>query len=179
MIRLFAAIPLPEPVRERLAMLQSGLQGARWVKPENIHLTLRFIGDVANDVASDVDTALSEIAAPGFALELDGVGNFARGKRPHALWAGVTKSEPLMHLQAKIESALVRTGVEPETRKFSPHITIARLKDTRKGRTGAWVAAHGDFRLAAFPVDRFALFSSFLKSEGALHIEEASYPLVG
>jgi 2'-5' RNA ligase len=170
MIRLFVAIPLPDAVRTQLSMLQSGLQGARWIKPENIHLTLRFIGEVHNDVAGDIDAALSQIAAPGFTLELDGIGNFARGKHPHALWVGVAKSEPLMRLQAKIETALVRAGLEPEAR---------RLRDIRKGRVEDWAAAHGAFRTALFPVDRFALFSSFLKSEGAVYIEEASYPLAG
>ena len=177
MIRLFVAIPLPEPIRTRLTMLQSGLQGARWIKPDNIHLTLRFIGEIRNDLASDIDMALSEITAAAFQLELDGIGSFARGKHPHALWAGVAKSEPLMHLQAKIESSLVRSGLNPEERKFSPHITIARLKEMRPNRVEAWLADHGGFRTEPFQVDRFALFSSFLKSEGALYIEETSYPL--
>ena len=177
MIRLFVAIPLPEPIRAQLTMLQSGLRGARWIKPDNIHLTLRFIGEIRNDLASDIDMALSEITAPAFQLELDGIGSFARGKHPHALWVAVAKSEPLMRLQAKIESALVRSGLAAETRKFSPHVTIARLKDIRKGRVEDWAAAHGAFRSESFPVKRFVLFSSFLSSSGAIHTEEASYPL--
>jgi 2'-5' RNA ligase len=137
MIRLFVAIPLPEPVKTQLALLQSGLQGARWIAPGNIHLTLRFIGEVSNDIAADIDLALADVSAPGFALQLDGIGNFGRGKRPHALWVGVAPSTPLTHLQAKVESALVRAGLDAETRKFSPHITIARLRDVRKGRVEA------------------------------------------
>lgn len=179
MIRLFVAVPLPEQIRTQLTMMQSGLQGARWLKPENIHLTLRFIGEARNDLASDIDMALSEITAPAFALELEDVGSFANGKRPHALWAGLAKSEPLSHLQAKIESTLVRTGLAAEERKFSPHITIARLKEMRPNRVEAWVADHAGFRSPPFTVDRFALFSSFLKPEGALYIEETSYPLEG
>ncbi|MBE9551896.1 MAG: RNA 2',3'-cyclic phosphodiesterase [Proteobacteria bacterium] len=179
MIRLFVAIPLPELVRTQLTMLQSGLQGARWLKPANIHLTLRFIGEVRNDLASDIDMALSEITAPAFELALEGIGSFARGKRPHALWAGMVKSEPLMYLQAKIESTLVRTGLEAAERKFSPHITIARLKEMRPNRVEAWVADHGAFQTAPFQADRFALFSSFLKPDGAVYIEEASYSLEG
>jgi 2'-5' RNA ligase len=177
MIRLFVAIPLPETILTRLTMLQSGLQGARWIRPENIHLTLRFIGEMPNDLAGDIDAALAEISAPAFPLELDGIGSFGRGKHPHALWAGLAKSDPLMHLQAKIESSLVRTGLKPEERKFSPHITIARLKEMRRNRVEAWLADHGGFRTESFQVDRFALFSSFLKSEGAVYIEETSYPL--
>ena len=179
MIRLFVAIPLPETVRTQLTLLQSGLQGARWLKPENIHLTLRFIGEVRNDVASDIDMALSEITAPAFELALEGVNSFSRGKHPHALWVGVAKSDPLMHLQAKIESTLVRAGLEAEARNFSPHITIARLKEMRPNRVEVWAAEHGAFHTAPFQADRFALFSSFLKSDGAVYIEEASYPLEG
>ena len=179
MIRLFVAIPLPERVRTQLSMLQSGLQGARWIKPENIHLTLRFIGEVRNDLAGDIDMALSEITAPAFEVALEGIDSFSRGKHPHTLWVGVAKSEPLMRLQAKIEKALVDTGLDPEDRKFTPHITIARLRDARKHRVEAWAGEHGGFRSAPFQADRFVLFSSFLKSEGAVYIEEASYPLAG
>jgi len=179
MIRLFVAIPLPEMVRTHLALLQSGLRGARWITPGNIHLTLRFIGEVPNDVAADVDIALADISAAAFTLQLDGIGNFGRGTKPHALWVGVAPSQQLMHLQAKIESALVRTGLEPETRKFSPHITIARLRDVRLNRVEEWATLHGAFRSAPFHVDRFVLFASFLKSGGAVYIEEASYPLEG
>lgn len=177
MIRLFVAIPLPETVRTQLAMLQSGLQGARWITPGNIHLTLRFIGEVPNDVAADIDVALAGISVAGFTLQLDGIGNFGRGKHPHALWVGIAPSKPLMHLQAKIESALVRTGLDAETRKFSPHVTIARLRDVRKSRVEDWATAHGAFRSVPFEADRFVLFSSFLKSGGAVYLEEASYRL--
>lgn len=177
MIRLFVAIPLPDLIRTQLTLLQSGLQGARWIKPENIHLTLRFIGEVPNDVAGDIDTALAEISAPAFEVELDGIGSFSRGKYPHALWVGLAKSEPLRHLQAKVESRLTQLGLEPAERKFSPHITIARLREMRANRVEAWVAEHGGFRTAPFRVDRFALFSSYLKSEGAVYVEEAGYPL--
>lgn len=177
MIRLFVAIPLPETVRTQLTLLQSGLPGARWIKPENIHLTLRFIGEVRNDVAGDIDLALADIVASGFTLHLDGIGNFSRGKHPHALWVGVAPSKSLLHLQAKIESVLVRAGLGAETRKFSPHVTIARLRDVRRERIERWAAVHGAFRSVPFAVDRFVLFSSFLKSAGAVYIEEASYPL--
>lgn len=177
MIRLFVAIPLPEPVRMQLSMLQSGLQGARWVRPENIHLTLRFIGEVPEDVAADIDAALSVINAPRFTLELDGVGSFSRGRHPHALWVGLAKSPALAHLQAKIESALVRAGLDPDDRKFAPHVTLARLKDVRAARIETWAAEHGGFRSPPFEADRFILFSSFLSSGGAIHTPEREYLL--
>ncbi|MEE8445609.1 MAG: RNA 2',3'-cyclic phosphodiesterase [Alphaproteobacteria bacterium] len=179
MIRLFVAIPLPADIRECLKSLCCGLKGAKWIQPGNMHLTLRFIGEVRNDVASELDFALSEIRAPGFELALDGVGTFGRGKRPHALWTGVKKSEPLAALQTKVESTLVRAGLEVEERKFSPHITLARLKDIKRNQADEFVASHAAFRAAPFAVNRFALYSSFLASAGAIHIEEASYPLAG
>ena len=179
MIRLFVAIPLPEDIRERLKSLCCGLKGAKWIKPENMHLTLRFIGEVRNDVASDLDAALSDVRLPGFDLALNGVGNFSRGKRPHALWAGVGKSEPLEALRVKVETTLARAGLEPEERKFSPHITLARLKDANRGRVEEFVAGADAFRAGPFRANRFALYSSFLASKGAIYIEEASYPLEG
>lgn len=179
MIRLFAAIPLPEPIRERLTMLQSGLQGARWVKPENIHLTLRFIGDVPEDMADEIGAALSGIEAPGFSLALDGVGSFKWGDRPNAVWAGVEKSEPLMHLQARVESTLVRAGLTAATRKFMPHATLARLKHAKPPRVEAWTVENAAFHSEPFTVDRFTLFSSFLSSSGAIYTPEAEYPLAG
>ena len=179
MIRLFVAIPLPRDIRERLVSLCCGLKGAKWIKPEGMHLTLRFIGEVRNDVASDLDLALSEIDAPGFKLELDGVGAFSRGRRPHAVWAGVAKSEPLAGLQAKVESTLVRAGLEVADRKYAPHITLARLKDATRARAEQFSAFHAAFHAGPFAIDRFALYSSFLSSQSAIHIEEASYPLAG
>ena len=179
MIRLFVAIPLPRDIRERLVSLCCGLKGAKWIKPEGMHLTLRFIGEVRNDVASDLDLALSEIRAPGFELALDGVGTFGRGRRPHALWAGVEKSGPLAALRVKVESTLVRNGLEPEERNFSPHITLARLKDTKRAPAEQFAADHAAFGVGPFKIDRFVLYSSFLASAGAIHIEEASYRLAG
>jgi len=179
MIRLFVAIPLPETVRMQLSMLQAGLPGARWIRPENLHLTLRFIGEVPEDLASDIDAALSGLRAPGFPVRLDGIGDFSRGRHPHSLWVGAVKAEPLMRLQGKIESALVRTGLRPEERKFMPHVTLARLKEVKRHRVEAWAAEHGAFQSTPFDADRFVLFSSFLSSDGAIYTPEREYRLDG
>ncbi len=177
MIRLFVAIELPDEVQERLAGLCAGVPGAKWVKPENIHLTLRFIGEVPEDRFQDIDAALGQIRAPGFEVALDGVGCFPPRGRARVLWAGVTKNGALAHLYDKVESALVRTGLEPEGRKFSPHVTLARLKDAPMGRVHGFVAQNALFQAAPFPVHSFTLFSSFLSQSGAIHRAEASYPL--
>ncbi len=179
MIRLFVAIPLPEPVRRRLESLCQGLRGAKWVSPENMHLTLRFIGEAPNDTLRDFDAALSRIRAPGFELTLDGVGKFGRGRRPHAVWAGVEKSEPLSRLRAKVDSALIRAGSPPEGRKFSAHITTARLGGAKPREVEAWVTGRAAFHAGPFPVDRFTLYSSYLASAGAIHTVEAEYMLEG
>src|SRR6185312_11679014 len=133
MIRLFVALALPDSVAQTLMMLEYGVPGARWQEREQLHLTLRFIGEVDGRDASGIDDALSAISAPRFSLQLKGVGEFG-GKTPRALWAGVAPNEALMHLNRKIETALQRLGLEAEQRKFTPHVTLARLKATSRGR---------------------------------------------
>src|SRR5262245_29255703 len=128
MIRLFAALEIPENIRMQLSLLQGGIPGARWSPVENMHLTLRFIGEVDEAVARDIDDMLADIREPTFTVSLKGVGEFGR-KEGRALWAGVAEAQPLQHLAAKVESALQRMGLPAETRKYSPHVTLARLKD--------------------------------------------------
>lgn len=120
MPRLFVAIPLPEEVRERLGLLAGGVPGARWVDPEKLHLTLRFIGEVDGGWAEDIMAALSGIVAKSFDVAMAGVGHWGTRERATMLWAGVEKNPALSHLQGKVESALVRLGLDPEGRKFSP-----------------------------------------------------------
>jgi 2'-5' RNA ligase len=176
-IRLFVAIELPEDVRQRLAGLCVGVPGARWVRPENIHLTLRFIGEVPEDRCHDIDAALSQIRAPGFDVALEGVGCFPVRGQARVLWAGVSRNDAVAHLYGKVESALVRTGLEPEGRKFSPHVTLARLRGAPMNRVQGFIAQNHLFRAGPFAVETFTLFSSFLSQSGAIHRPEASYPL--
>lgn len=177
MIRLFVAIDFPDDVRERLAGLAGGVPGARWTDPSSLHLTLRFIGEVPDDTADDVDAVLSDIEAPGFDLTLGGVGMFGSNRSPRVLWAGVGRSEPLMHLQGKVESALVRCGLPAEERKFSPHVTLARLKDAPRERIGRFLEEHGLFHAGAFRVDHFTLYRSLLGKGGAVYEALRKYPL--
>jgi 2'-5' RNA ligase len=178
-IRLFVAIPLPDDVRARLGFLSAGIPGARWVAPESLHLTLRFIGEVAEPVVADVAAALEGVAAAPFMLELDGMGEFGSGKRLRALWVGVARSAALESLQARLESALVRMGLEPERRRFSPHVTLARLGGAPATRARRFVMENGAFRAGPFPVAGFTLYSSFLSHNGAIHDPVAEYALVG
>ena len=177
MVRLFVAIDLPDDVRSRLAGLCAGVPGAKWVAPENMHLTLRFIGEVDDARAADIDAALGRIRAPSFDMALAEIGHFGSRGRTRALWAGIEKCEALERLQAKVESALVRAGLEPEGRKFAPHVTLARLKEARLSRVRDFLGARNPFAAGPVPVERFALYSSFLAREGAIHRVEATYDL--
>ena len=176
MIRLFTAIELPEDVRGALASMQHGVPGARWIDPDSIHLTLRFIGEVDENVAHDIDSVFAGLRAPGFFLKLQGVGEFG-GKTPRALWAGVARSPALEHLAAKIESVLQRIGLPAETRKFSPHITLARLRDAPGAKVVEFIARNNLFSVPPFDVKNFVLFSSHLGGEGSRYIAERFYAL--
>jgi len=177
-MRLFIAIALPEEVKERLAGLAGGLPGARWVPPANMHLTLRFVGEIDNGQARDLDDALSLIDGKGFDLVLRGIGAFAESHRLRSLWVGVEPVEPLLRLQAKVEQAVVRAGLPVERRKFKPHVTLARFRsDPPEQKLSDYLAQHGLFRAAPVAVHDFTLFSSFLGSEGAIYSAEAVYPL--
>ncbi len=177
MIRLFVALELPETARARLAALAGGVPGARWTPPENMHLTLRFVGEVPEPAFADVAGALARVRVPGFDLAVEGVGHFARGRSPTMLWAGVARDAALDRLQARVEAAVAAAGLPAEGRKFTPHVTLARLKDSPRGRVQEFLATHGLLRLAPFAVESFALFSSHLGHGGALYRVEARYPL--
>jgi 2'-5' RNA ligase len=178
LIRLFVGIGLPEDIRARLSGLCGGVPGARWIPPENMHLTLRFIGEVDEGTAEDIHHALQGIRTRRFDISIAGVGHFETGNEVRVLWARVEKNLELLALQARVESALVRMGLEPEERRFTPHITLARLKDTPVSRASAFLAHNNMFRAGPIAVESFSLFSSFLSREGAIYQEEAEYPLV-
>ena len=176
MIRLFVGLDLPERTRATLSGLAIGIPGAHWVPEENLHLTLRFIGEVDEDEANDLHDALSAVRAPAFTLEIAGTGVFETARKPHTLWASVAKSDPLVRLQGKVESALVRAGLKREERKFKPHITLARLKGTAPERLHPVLAAQALLR-EEMPVDHFTLFSSRLGSGDPVYTAEAEYAL--
>ena len=177
-MRLFIAITLPEDQRTRLAALANGLPGARWISQDNLHVTLRFLGELDGGEAADIDEALAQVRTPGFTLGLEGISHFGEGRKLRALWAGVGSNPALMRLQAKIEQAVVRAGQPPEKRKFKPHVTLARFKSNPgSDKLQAYLAGHALFRGEPFAVDGFTLFSSFLSSSGAIYRPEVSYPL--
>ena len=177
-MRLFVALDLPRAMRTRLSFLAGGLPGVRWVPPENYHVTLRCIGELPAWRAEEVDDALAGLRAPGFTLQLAGVGTFEKAGKVASLWVGVERNPALEHLQSKIETALHRAGVERERRRFVPHVTLARLDGAPLAKVAGWVQAHNLFRSEPMAVEHFTLFSSLLGKEQAVYEPEVEYPLL-
>lgn len=176
MLRLFVGIGFPPELKLRLSLLCSGIPKARWVDPGNLHLTLRFIGEIAEDVAADIDEALARLRARRFALQLSGTGVFG-GDRPRNLWVGVERSAELAGLRDKIEQALTRAGLAPEPRKFSPHVTLARLQNPPLDKVAEFLAAHAGFRAEPLAVAAFSLIASYPTKAGSVYEDQADYPL--
>jgi RNA 2',3'-cyclic 3'-phosphodiesterase len=176
MPRLFSAIEIPQGIAARLTLLRARLTGARWIDPENYHLTLRFIGDVDGATAHDFTLALSEIAAAPFELKLNGLGSFG-GNKPRAIFAGFAPSEGLAALRRANERAAREAGLPPEGRNFQPHVTLARLRGARADSVAAYLERQGRIEAEPFIVNRFVLYSSRASVGGGPYILEAAYPL--
>lgn len=178
MKRLFAGLTLPETHRQRLVLLNHGISGARWVAAENLHVTLRFIGEVDGDVAEEIAQVLDGVNVQPFSVALKGLGAF--GHPPHSVWAGVEDqpSGALAELHRVIDGVLVRTGLEPEGRKYTPHVTLARFRRVNEGRLAQFMESEGDLALDSFKVNGFTLFRSHLSHEGAHYESVAEYDFV-
>jgi 2'-5' RNA ligase len=175
--RLFTGLEIPQDVAFALSLKRGGLHGARWIDPENYHITLRFIGDVDYPTADEVTDALDRLAhSEAFVLRLDHLGSFG-GDKPRALYAGVEVNTTLLHLQAAQERVLQRLGLPPEGRKFTPHISLARLRGTSAEEIARFIALSGRFQPLEFAVGRFVLFSSRDSVGGGPYLVEQAYPL--
>jgi 2'-5' RNA ligase len=176
MPRLFTALEIPADPAFSLSLLRGGLPGARWIDPENYHITLRFIGDIDEPTADEIADALSRVDRRSFEVSIDGLSAFG-GKKPHSIFAVVRMTTPLRELQGEHERIVQRIGLEPERRKFTPHVTIARLKGAQAGDIAAYLALRGDFRTPSFRVGRFVLLSSRASRGGGPYVMEEAYPL--
>jgi len=176
MPRLFTGVEIPSDVGQALSMLRGGLPGARWIDPENYHLTLRFIGDVDDILAHEVASLLGRVRHGAFDLHVEGLTSFG-GRKPRAVVANVAPAQPLIAVQAEHERLMQRIGLEPEGRKYTPHVTLARLREASSRDVADYLAARGYFRTATFRVERFVLFSSRNSTGGGPYVVEAGYPL--
>lgn len=176
MPRLFTAVEIPPVIAMQLSLLRGGLHGARWIDAENYHLTLRFIGDIDDRTADEVADALDRVARRPFTVALSGLDCFS-GRGPHSLFARAEPSPALVELQAEHERIIQRLGLPPEGRRFTPHVTLARLRGTSAAEVASWLAMRGDVRLPPFEVSRFVLLSSRASTGGGPYLVEEAYPL--
>jgi 2'-5' RNA ligase len=178
MPRLFTAIELPDEIRDHLSDLDRPLPGAKWIAPDDMHITLRFAGDIEGRAAREFADMLAEIDLDVFQLRLEGLGAFG-GNDPRAIWAGVAASEPLEALARANERAARAAGLPPEQRPFKPHVTLARLRNTPSEFVARYLGRIGAFRSDPFMVTRFVLYSSKPKVGGGPYVVESSYRLRG
>jgi RNA 2',3'-cyclic 3'-phosphodiesterase len=176
MPRLFTALELPGRVADQIAVARGGVVGARWLEPEDYHVTLRFIGDIDARAAREVADTLGDIRRPKAAVRFEGLSWFG-GDKPRSLIARVKADSALMDLQAEQERRLRRIGVEPETRKYTPHVTLARLRGVAEAAVADYLAARGALQAEAFMAERFVLYSARDGTGGGPYVVEAAYPL--
>ena len=177
MIRLFAAVPVPDDIGLGLIARQGGIEGASWRPLDALHITLRFFGDIREDIARDLDAELIQAEGRAFDLSLNGAGSFGEGADLHAVWAGVEESQPLARLAKACESAARRAGIKPETRAYRPHVTLAYLRRASGLEVAHWIQANNLLRSPAFHVAAFGLYSSWPTADGSRYRLEAEYPL--
>jgi RNA 2',3'-cyclic 3'-phosphodiesterase len=176
-MRLFVALDLPWEVKEELSGLSCNIPGARWVPTDNFHLTLRFIGEADRLQAEEIDLALATLRGRSFAFSLSGLGWFEKAGRVSSLWVGVERNPELGRLQAKVETALARVGLAPDRRRYTPHVTLARMDMPVTPRLSGFVQAHNLYRSAPIRADNVVLFSSFLGKDQPTYTPEAEYAL--
>jgi RNA 2',3'-cyclic 3'-phosphodiesterase len=177
MPRLFTALEIPRYVGDSLSIMRGGLPGARWIDPENYHLTLRFIGDIDDALAREIALMLGRVQRRPFELRLDGLTSFG-GRKPRAVVAAATAVPALIELQAEHERILQRLGLEPEGRKYIPHVTLARLRDSSSHQVADYLSMRAHYRSASFEVERFVLYSSRSSVGGGPYVVEEGYPLM-
>lgn len=177
MIRLFVGIAMPASVRRLLSSLGATIRGARTVPEEQVHLTLRFIGEVEANQFHDIKEKLEELDSTALKTAVKGVGHFPPRGKPRVVWAGLDSAGDIIILRNKVNYLLKLCGVEPEHRKFHPHVTLARLKNSSPERVAAFLQTNALLHSHPFVVDHINLYSSRLHPEGATHVIEAAYPL--
>jgi 2'-5' RNA ligase len=176
MPRLFAGLEIPQQVALSLSMMRGGLPGARWIDPENYHITLRFIGDIDDRLAHEIDGLFDQVKRRPFEVRFGALSTFG-GRRPRAIVVTIDPVSQLVELQGELERLMQRVGLEPEGRKFTPHVTLARLRDSSSQQVAEYLSSRGPVFVTPFRVSRFVLFSSKASVGGGPYVVEATYPL--
>lgn len=176
MPRLFTGLEIPSQTGLMLSLLRGGLRGARWIDPENYHITLRFIGDVDDRMADEIVDTLDRVHRAPVEVRITGLGAFANGK-PHAVFARVEPTGELLEMQAEQERMMQRLKLQPERRKYLPHVTLARCRSASNEDVARWLAEHGGFQGLTFTANRFVLLSSKDSVGGGPYLVEEAYPL--
>ena len=177
MPRLFTGIEIPEDISQYLSLLKFGLHGARWISLENYHITLRFFGDIEQHIANELDQAIDNIEFDSFKIRVAGLGSFG-GDKPRSIWAGIEADEDLVAIQKNHESAARHVGLPPESRNYTPHITLARLKGSNAFDVAKFLENYGEYQSQWFDVKRVVLYSSRTSRGGGPYAIEAHYPAI-
>jgi len=175
MIRLFVAIDIPDEIALQLVSLQSGLQDCRWSPRDNLHLTLRFLGSLDEPLAEEVDFALAHLKCKPFKVRINELGCFGDAQRARTVWAGAEKSQALTNLHSKVENKVQQLGLEPDKRKYAPHVTLGRLSQGTPKDAAHWITEKGQFHPLEFEVTRMVLFSTHTTSNGSIYQPERYY----
>jgi RNA 2',3'-cyclic 3'-phosphodiesterase len=176
MPRLFAGLEVPAEVVSVLSALRGGLPGARWMEPSDYHITLRFIGDIGNRAAREIDGLLADVSKRPLALRIAGLGSYG-GDKPHSVFAVVAPTRELSELQSEVDRLIRACGVAADKRKFQPHVTLARLKGASSFDVADYLASRGWFPAQSFTADRFVLYSARDSVGGGPYRVETTYPL--
>ena len=178
MKRLFIALSFPGDIVVKLTELQSGVRGARWVPPQNLHLTLSYIGEASNILLKDLADVLRGLAVQAFCMQLRGINNFTSRGLSTSIWVGVAEKSSLFSLQSKIKNCLQINRIPKDKRQFSPHVTLARLKNVRPEDTAGFIAFNNLFKTRSFWVQSFTLFESISTKEGSFYLPLEKFRLI-
>jgi 2'-5' RNA ligase len=179
MHRLFVALDLPPDVVDQVQSICHGLLGARWVDPDNLHLTLRFLGDVSGPQRNDIEAVLAEIDAPAFDFSLAGIGHWQSAGTPKTIWLGVDADPGLTALYRRINREMRRLGLPLDGKAFRPHVTLARARALNPHDLAGYLAAHSLFRSAPITATDFYLYQSRLHPDGPVYSRQARFSLSG
>jgi len=176
--RLFIALALPEPVRAALAAVAKPLPGVAWTRPAQLHLTLRFLGDVPTEQIEPIAERLATVHVEPFLLPVGGLGSFPQKRPTRVVWAGIGAGHPRLHqLRQRIDDALLAAGLDLDVRIFQPHVTLARCPETAAANVSRWLRTHEEFEAPPFRVEAFDLCASELRPEGAVRTLKQRFPL--